>query len=192
MEPDIIDAVKAQLKELKEELSQLRKNGFNVKIPELKILQIPSKIQLAEITGEEKDILIVRQLLAETREEIESVKSESPEIESSVAKIDVKALDEELNEAETDAPLKEEENTEIEKEEPAAQKPDSSELKEETKLAEIKELIDKAEKHIEAKEKEKASSIYEQIMEAYKTLPKQLKAELMKDCIDLRDKLTQN
>lgn len=192
MEPDIIDAVKAQLKELKEELSQLRKNGFNVKIPELKILQIPSKIQLAEIMGEEKDISIVRRLLAETKEEIESVKSKSPEIESSVAKIDVKALDEELNEAETDAPLKEEENTEIEKEEPAAQKPDSSELKEETKLAEIKELIDKAEKHIEAKEKEKASPIYEQIMEAYKTLPKQLKAELMKDCLDLRDKLTQN
>ena len=77
MEETIIEEMKRILKELKGEISQLRKKGVDMGIAELKIINIPSKIQMAEITKKSDDLIKVRQLLAEAKKEIESAKQEN-------------------------------------------------------------------------------------------------------------------
>ena len=77
MEEIIIEEMKRILKGLKGEISQLRKKGADMKIAELKITNIPSKIQMAEITKKNDDIIKVRQLLTEAKKEIESIKQEN-------------------------------------------------------------------------------------------------------------------
>ena len=77
MEETIIDEMKRILKELRGEISQLRKKGVDMGIAELKIINIPSKIQMAEITKKDDDIIKVRQLLTEAKKEIESIKQEN-------------------------------------------------------------------------------------------------------------------
>ena len=77
MEETIIDEMKRILKELRGEISQLRKKGVDMGIAELKIINIPSKIQMAEITKKSDDVIKVRQLLAEAKKEIDSIKQEN-------------------------------------------------------------------------------------------------------------------
>ena len=74
---DIIAEMQSMLKELRDEISQLRKKGIDAKIAELKIINIPSKIQMAEITKKDDDIIKARQLILEAKKEIESIRKEN-------------------------------------------------------------------------------------------------------------------
>ena len=69
--------MQSMLKELRDEISQLRKKGIDAKIAELKIINIPSKIQMAEITKKDDDIIKARQLILEAKKEIESIRKEN-------------------------------------------------------------------------------------------------------------------
>jgi hypothetical protein len=64
------------LKDIKQSLSSLRKQGVDVTLTELKTFNIPSKIQLAEISKEDSDVSKVKQLLLEVKEEIDTIKLE--------------------------------------------------------------------------------------------------------------------
>ncbi|MCK5281913.1 MAG: carboxypeptidase regulatory-like domain-containing protein [Nanoarchaeota archaeon] len=70
------------------------------------------------------------------------------------------------------------------------EKENEKEQVKETTEEQIRELINKAGKHIEAKEKYEANTYYAKIMQAYKGLPKELKKKFLKDCLEIRNKLT--
>ena len=72
-----IESFKENLNDLKIRLSQLRKKGINAKIAELRIMQIPAKIKMAEITKENKDAQKIMVLLNAAKQEIEELEKES-------------------------------------------------------------------------------------------------------------------
>ncbi|MCK5281912.1 MAG: hypothetical protein KAK00_00750 [Nanoarchaeota archaeon] len=192
---NISDELNSKLKELKNEISQMRKKGINVKIAEMKIMNIPSKIRIAEITNEKESNMKVEQLLDDVEKEIESTKIENGiKIEKKNVEINIEGLEEELsgaieNKKEIDREeLRNELRGELNKEQKKGE--DEKEArKKEYPEEQIRELINKAGKHIEAKEKQEADTYYAKIMQAYKGLPKELKEKFLKDCLEIRNKL---
>ena len=61
---------------LRKKLSDLRKTGADVKIAELKLGNIPSKIKYADITEERKDFQKVKYLLDEAEDELNEIEKE--------------------------------------------------------------------------------------------------------------------
>lgn len=116
-------------------------------------------------------------ITVEKEEEI----SETTKAKDILTKEEKDMLPEEVTEAEPEIEQTEEPPFEEEKEE--------TEISEEELVEEIKELIGKANKHIENKEEEEAVSYYERIREAYRNLPKEIKAKVFKYCLDLKNKL---
>jgi 5-bromo-4-chloroindolyl phosphate hydrolysis protein len=72
-----IDGLKQDLKELKADISFFRKKGTDMLIAELKSGNILSKIKMAEATLAQKDINVVRNLLAEARKEVPELPKEN-------------------------------------------------------------------------------------------------------------------
>ena len=72
-----IDELRGRLKELKDLISKLRKEGFDMTIPTLRITNIPTRINIAEITLDREDFQKAKELLEETMKEIVLVKEQS-------------------------------------------------------------------------------------------------------------------
>jgi len=70
-----LDQLKNQLREIRMQLSDIRKHGHDTFIAEQRIHLIPAKIQLAEATKNTKDIQIANQFLQEAMQELEEAKS---------------------------------------------------------------------------------------------------------------------
>ena len=71
-----IENLKEQLNEIKQKISQCRKQGLDTKIAELKIMAIPSKINMVEITKDFKDVQKINEMLNNVRIEIDSTEKE--------------------------------------------------------------------------------------------------------------------
>lgn len=70
-----IENLKEQLNELKQKISQLRKKGMNMKLADIRLMSIPSKIKMAEITKDYKDVQKINIMLNYAREEIASIEN---------------------------------------------------------------------------------------------------------------------
>ncbi|MFH1181675.1 MAG: hypothetical protein V1702_01835 [Candidatus Woesearchaeota archaeon] len=77
MSNEEIDRLKAELNQLKADISVHRKKGTDMLIAQLKTGNIPSKIKMAEATLSQKDIQVVRNLLAEARKEVPELPKEN-------------------------------------------------------------------------------------------------------------------
>ena len=71
-----IENLKEQLNELKQKISQLRKKGMNMKLADIRLMSIPSKIKMAEITKDYKDVQKINLMLKDAREEIRSIEED--------------------------------------------------------------------------------------------------------------------
>ena len=69
-----VESLKGQLNDIKLKLSQLRKSGLNTRIAELKIMAIPSKIMMLEVTRDYKDMQKIAKLIADAKAEADNIK----------------------------------------------------------------------------------------------------------------------
>jgi hypothetical protein len=74
---DAIENLKTELNEVKLRVSECRKKGFDMGIATLKMMNIPSKIRMAEITRSQADIEKAKRLLSEVKDEIDEVEKKS-------------------------------------------------------------------------------------------------------------------
>ena len=65
-----------ELNELKAKISASRKQGNDVLMADFATRNIPSKIKMAEVTGEPKDIAVVKALIKEAEEELKEAEKE--------------------------------------------------------------------------------------------------------------------
>ena len=65
-----IDGFKGQLNEVRQRISLCRKKGYNTKIAELKIMSIPSKISMLEVTKDIKDAQKINAMLDDAAGEL--------------------------------------------------------------------------------------------------------------------------
>lgn len=71
-----IENLKVQLNEIKQKISQCRKRGLYTKIVELKIMSVPSKIQLLEATRDFRDVQKANNIINDARNEIEFIEKQ--------------------------------------------------------------------------------------------------------------------
>ncbi|MBR9690837.1 hypothetical protein GOV08_04080 [Candidatus Woesearchaeota archaeon] len=91
-----IEAYNARLKELKEMISEVRKEGKDPYMANLKLKNIPSKIHLAEVTRRQTDLDLVRDMLAETEKELrEAMDEKITNVKKEVEEGAIKLLEEE-------------------------------------------------------------------------------------------------
>ena len=74
----VIERLKGELADLKDELSRQRKRGTDVFIARLKMTVIPSKLKMAEITHSDKDIAVAKNILDEVRAELKTAAPKPP------------------------------------------------------------------------------------------------------------------
>ena len=72
-----IENLKEQLNEIKQRISQCRKKGLDTKIAELKMMLIPSKINMVEITRDYKEVQKINNMLNDAKAELENIEKES-------------------------------------------------------------------------------------------------------------------
>jgi Rieske Fe-S protein len=72
-----IDKLKDDFIEMQQKVSELRKSGKYTKIAELIVLDIPSKIKMAQITQEDKDISAIQRSIKDIREEVNLISRKS-------------------------------------------------------------------------------------------------------------------
>ena len=77
-----IESLKEKLNEIRLKVSECRKKGFYTKIAEIKLMAIPSKIKMVEITRDYKDLQKITSMLDDARNEILSVEKEGLNSES--------------------------------------------------------------------------------------------------------------
>lgn len=68
-----IENLKTELRNISLKISECRKAGLDTKIAELKVMNIPYKIQFAEVTKGYKDIEKVNSMLEDVKNEIMSI-----------------------------------------------------------------------------------------------------------------------
>ncbi|MEK6946666.1 MAG: hypothetical protein AABX32_03580 [Nanoarchaeota archaeon] len=68
-----VENLKQELNQIKDKISQCRKKGMDTKIAELKIMAIPSKIKMLEVTKDFKDVQKIAKLLNDAIAEIDNV-----------------------------------------------------------------------------------------------------------------------
>ncbi len=73
---DKLEEFKDKFKEIKKQMSDVRKKGKNTKFAEIKSMNFLSKIKLAGVTGEDKDIEVARLVLDSVNVEIEPLVQE--------------------------------------------------------------------------------------------------------------------
>ena len=71
-----IENLKEQLIEIKQHISECRKKGKDTKIAELRVIPIPAKIKLLEVTREIKDVQKVISLLNLAKNEVDDIKKQ--------------------------------------------------------------------------------------------------------------------
>jgi hypothetical protein len=70
-----IENLKTELRDINLKISELRKAGLDVKIAELKVMNIPYKIQFAEVTKGYNDIEKINNMLGEVKSEIANIEN---------------------------------------------------------------------------------------------------------------------
>ena len=80
-----IENLKEQLNEIKQKISQCRKKGLDTKIAEIKIMAIPSKINMVEITKDFKDIQKINEMLNTARIEIDAIEKDDLSINNEIS-----------------------------------------------------------------------------------------------------------
>ena len=83
-----IESLKEQLNDIKAKISICRKKGMDTKVAELKIMAVPSKIKMIEVTKDYKDVQKVSSMLDNARAEIESTEKEGLNSENEISKSD--------------------------------------------------------------------------------------------------------
>ena len=79
-----IDNLKDQLLEVKQHISECRKKGLDTKIAELRVIPIPAKIKLLEVTREIKDVQKVISLLNLAKNEVDEIKKQDLNSDDSI------------------------------------------------------------------------------------------------------------
>ena len=74
-----IDSLKEQLNDIKARISQCRKKGLSTRIPETRVMSVPAKIKMLEITKDFKDVQKINAILEMTRKDIEYIEKKEPE-----------------------------------------------------------------------------------------------------------------
>ena len=72
-----IENLKGQLNEARQKISQSRKKGLDTKIAEIKLMAIPSKIKMVEITKDFKDVQKIIEMLNNVKIEIDGIEKDS-------------------------------------------------------------------------------------------------------------------
>ncbi len=72
---ELLDSLAEHLNELKEETSEIRRQGMDTSLVELRMIDVHPKIKMARTTYEQKDIDEVKRMLAQIRHEIDTVKT---------------------------------------------------------------------------------------------------------------------
>ena len=75
-EPTETSQLKAKLKELREQLSRLRKSGADTKLIDIKLYPLSPKIQVAEATQSKADIEKAKKALDEFQAELKAAEAE--------------------------------------------------------------------------------------------------------------------
>ena len=75
MEEDLtsLDKLKEMFRNLKSRMSELRKKGYDLSIPEIMILVLPPKIKLAEVTKKKEDIENAIAVISEINHELDEI-----------------------------------------------------------------------------------------------------------------------
>jgi hypothetical protein len=152
---------------LRERVSDARKQGINTKIPEVKLMNLQSKIQMANITGKDKDLNRVKEALADIENEMKQLRREE-----SFERMLRQAGDSERQR------LKEEEH------QTSYLKLSQREIIEKTN-----KLIKQASEYLDTRKFEKVYPIYREIQEIYKYLPRELKQEVYQDSMHIFSQL---
>lgn len=74
-EDDAIRNLKSELEDLRQKVSELRKQGKSTFYADFHIRRIPAKIQLYKVDREEKDLQKIKRLMEQVEEELEEVKN---------------------------------------------------------------------------------------------------------------------
>ena len=72
---EMLDLMAEHLTELKEEASEIRKQGMDTSMVDILMMDVLPKIRMAKVTYEKKDVDSVKKSLAQIRHEIDLVKS---------------------------------------------------------------------------------------------------------------------
>jgi dephospho-CoA kinase len=72
---ELLDSLAEHLTELKEEASQIRKQGMDTTMLDLIMIDVPSKIRMARMTYEDKDVNEVKRSLGQIRHELDLIKT---------------------------------------------------------------------------------------------------------------------
>ncbi len=72
---ELLDLMAEHLTELKEEASDIRKQGIDTSMVDILMIDVLPKIKMAKVTYEKKDVDEVKKLLAQIRHEIDLLKS---------------------------------------------------------------------------------------------------------------------
>lgn len=161
-----LDKLKEELNNVKFKLSELRRTGNDTKIAELKLMNIPAKIMVAEATRDMKDVTRVNEYFEEVNEELSEIKA------SQVIKED------------ENKQKKVQDNEEIKK-----INKKSFDYSETEAGRRTKKLIQEAHKGIDEKDYKKTYQNYMEIRDMYKYLPKDLKKPVYSEVIDIYKKI---
>lgn len=165
-----LTVLKEHLQNLKERISQARKQGMDTKLVEIKIVNIQPKIQMAQVTGQKKELRIVSALLGDVEQEMKHLRREHrfEDILKRVAEEEKQRLDKE--EKQTDY-LKLSQNEIVDK---------------------TNKLINRARESLGKEQYEKVYPIYREIQGIYKYLPKELKRIVYNDSIIIYHRLRES
>ncbi|MBW2974154.1 hypothetical protein KY366_00400 [Candidatus Woesearchaeota archaeon] len=82
----ITEKLEEGLKNVKDQLSKLRKRGIDTKIMQLKTIRIPAKIRIAETSESKEDIKTVIDMLNSIKKEIDEAGRQKSIVEKDLAK----------------------------------------------------------------------------------------------------------
>jgi tetratricopeptide (TPR) repeat protein len=169
-----LEKLQEDLKNQKEKISQLRKKGFNTKIPEMKIMNIPHKIAMAKVTQKQRDVQIVLNLLENLKreiEEVENLSAQGPDIGKEAEETYRKEI-EALRAEESGQLLKSLAHDEI--------------------IIKTNKLINDAYAYLNNQNYDKCLHAYVEIKNIYRYLPKNLKGKYYKDAINIHKGLLES
>ena len=72
---ELLESLMDHFNELKEEASEIRKEGYDTTMADVLMIDVVPRVKYAKVTYEEKDVNIVKKLLAQIRHELDVIKS---------------------------------------------------------------------------------------------------------------------
>jgi hypothetical protein len=175
MDKTTIENLETELKAQKEKISELRKKGFNTKIPEMKVMNIAPKITLAKVTGKEQDIQVVLNQLNNSKREIEEVENLSKMSQSDLGKEAEETYRKQIETLRAKESGKHYES-----------------LAQDEIAIKTNKLINDAYSYLDNQNYDKCLHLYVEIKNIYKYLPKSLKSKYYKDAINIHEGLMES